>query len=1042
MAGWRAGNRTGAASSRCESGREPAVGCPAGGIPREVNQPGMIVLHLGYHNGRLLLWAEADHPAPLDDQDGVPAYPFDAGRKALAKALAGAGLAVKLSVKSAAPMTAWLPTRSARPFPSTPLIAEAPRGRGKVRPQPWRVQAWAIEPSAALDFLAGCGDRHSLAPGVVAGAEVGWWAAAARFAGSLVTRQQYLPGVVLAEEARSVWEPVTLGADGEQLAALARSLPPVARALTGSGADEPPEIPARMVLMEFVGQLVDCLVRSVASSDRRRPATLHEEWLASLSRANSTVTGAATELAPLAKAIRDWRAPLSAAAASPFRLVVRLDEPDEEEHTWWLRFLLQPHEDPSLLVDLDQVWGGRPCAALDRYGRPGEYLLLALGQVRGLCPAFDAALADPCAGVPLATSGAFEFLDSSAPALEQAGFRVLLPAWWRRRGAARLTQRAKIRSAKHQGSGVTIESLVRFDWEVALGEHRVSLDELAELAALKEPLVRLRGQWVQLDPEALERTIAALRQRAGGEMTVREALELATTADGAATVTATGWMARLLKQFTGGAEPDPPPLPAGLRAELRPYQVRGYAWLSFMRRWGLGACLADDMGLGKTLQTLTLVLAAREAGERRPALLVCPTSVVNNWRREAERFTPEMPLLVHHGLTRRKADAFVAEAGEQALVVSSYGLLHRDLEFLQNVAWSAVILDEAQNVKNSETLQAKAARALTADCRIALTGTPVENHVGDLWSLMAFLNPGLMGSAAQFRQRYFLPIQIGRDPDAAASLRRLTGPFVLRRLKTDPKVIADLPEKQEMKVFCSLTKEQASLYAAVLNEAEAEVADAEGIERRGRVLAMLTKLKQVCNHPAHLLGDGSVLNGRSGKLARLTEMLEEVLAVDDRALVFTQYAEMGTLLVGHLQETFGREMAFLHGGVARARRDTLVERFQQSEDGPPVFVLSLKAGGTGLNLTRANHVFHFDRWWNPAVENQATDRAFRIGQTRNVQVHKMICAGTLEEAIDTLIDRKRAVAEDVVGTGESWLTELSNQDLHELVALRGEAREG
>jgi SNF2 family DNA or RNA helicase len=354
------------------------------------------------------------------------------------------------------------------------------------------------------------------------------------------------------------------------------------------------------------------------------------------------------------------------------------------------------------------------------------------------------------------------------------------------------------------------------------------------------------------------------------------------------------------------------------------------------------------------------------------------------------------------------------------------------------VRWSGVILDEAQNVKNPETKQARAARALPADYRIALTGTPVENHVGDLWSLLEFLNPGFLGSEAEFKRTFFVPIQAGHDPEAAARLRRLTSPFVLRRLKTDKHVIADLPEKMEMKVYCTLTREQASLYAAVVAEAAEALERSEGMKRKGIVLATLSKLKQVCNHPAQFLKDSSPLAGRSGKLARVTEMLEELLEVDDRALVFTQFAEMGALLQRHLQETFGREALFLHGGVPKRQRDGMVERFQ-SLTGPPVLVLSLKAGGTGLNLTRANHVFHFDRWWNPAVENQATDRAFRIGQRRRVQVHKLLCAGTLEEKIDAMIEGKKDVAERVVGTGEGWLTELTTDELMNVMKLRPEA---
>ncbi|MBI2924566.1 MAG: DEAD/DEAH box helicase, partial [Verrucomicrobia bacterium] len=338
-----------------------------------------------------------------------------------------------------------------------------------------------------------------------------------------------------------------------------------------------------------------------------------------------------------------------------------------------------------------------------------------------------------------------------------------------------------------------------------------------------------------------------------------------------------------------------------------------------------------------------------------------------------------------------------------------------------------------------ETKQARAARALRADCRIALTGTPVENNVGDLWSIMEFLNPGFLGTQGEFKRRFFLPIQVDRDPATTERLKRLTGPFLLRRLKTDKTIIADLPDKLEMKVFCPLTKEQASLYAAVVKDAGDALDESTGIQRKGLVLATLMKLKQVCNHPAQFLGDNSAIPGRSGKLARLTEMLEEVLAAHDRALVFTQFTEMGGLLRRHLQETFGREVLFLHGGVAKKQRDQMVERFQSDGDAPPVFLLSLKAGGTGLNLTRANHVFHFDRWWNPAVENQATDRAFRIGQTRNVQVHKFLCQGTLEEKIDEMIERKKEIAANVVGAGEGWLTELSTAELKDLFALRAEA---
>jgi SNF2 family DNA or RNA helicase len=504
-------------------------------------------------------------------------------------------------------------------------------------------------------------------------------------------------------------------------------------------------------------------------------------------------------------------------------------------------------------------------------------------------------------------------------------------------------------------------------------------------------------------------------------------------------VKATGWMGSLLKQLNeanaiANLAPD-----QSFSGTLRPYQLRGLSWLGFLSQWGMGACLADDMGLGKTIQTLALVQRYWNSNGKKPVLLVCPTTVVNNWQKETSRFTPDLPVMIHHGLSRSKGAGFKKEVKNHAIVISSFGLLHRDVKLFQDIEWGGVIHDEAQNIKNSETKQARAARSLKADYRIALTGTPVENNVGDLWSIMEFLNPGFLGSQAEFRRKFFVPIQAERDPAAAARLKRITGPFILRRLKTDRSIIADLPDKLEMKVFCPLTKEQVSLYAAVVKDTEEALQSSEGIQRKGLILATLSKLKQVCNHPAQFLGDGSAIAGRSGKLARLTEMLEEVLEVNERALIFTQFAEMGKLLQQHLQANFGNEALFLHGGVTKQKRDRMVERFQRANGGPSIFILSLKAGGTGLNLTAANHVFHFDRWWNPAVENQATDRAFRIGQTKNVQVHKFVCAGTLEDKIDEMIEQKKTIAEQVVGAGEGWITELSNKDLKQLWKLRKEA---
>jgi SNF2 family DNA or RNA helicase len=446
------------------------------------------------------------------------------------------------------------------------------------------------------------------------------------------------------------------------------------------------------------------------------------------------------------------------------------------------------------------------------------------------------------------------------------------------------------------------------------------------------------------------------------------------------------------------------------------------------------------MGLGKTIQVLALLLHLEERDELgHPVLLICPTSVVSNWRKEAERFAPALRVLIHHGPERHEGERFQREAARHHLVVSTYSLVHRDLERLSGVRWSGLVLDEAQNIKNPQAKQTRSLRNLSAPRRIALTGTPIENRLSELWSIMEFLNPGYLGSEAGFRRRYALPIERYRDAAATGELRRLVEPFVLRRVKTDPAVIKDLPSKNEMKVYCNLTQEQATLYQAVVSESLEKIEESEGIGRKGEVLAALTRLKQICNHPAHFLADGSSLPHRSGKLTRLTEMLEELLAEGDRALVFTQYAEMGKLIQRHLRDALSIDVLFLHGAVPAPERERLIGAFQEDREGPPVFVLSLKAGGFGLNLTEARHVFHYDRWWNPAVEDQATDRAFRIGQKQSVSVYKFICAGTVEEKVDELAERKKELAESVILSGEGFITELSTESLRELFELRKEA---
>lgn len=769
------------------------------------------------------------------------------------------------------------------------------------------------------------------------------------------------------------------------------------------------------------------------------------------------MSGPWADLAHLDEQIETWQRAITVSAQTPFRLAFRLEEPDNNEDypdTWVVHFLLQAADDPSLLIDAQLAWDpDRKTLQLfeQRAFRPHEYLLVSLGQASSLFPAMEESLKRPKPGsCEIDTATAFTFLSETAWLLQQAGFGVLLPSWWTRKGTRRrLSAQAAVKSPRMAASGgLSMESIVQFDWQVALGDEILSPEEIQMLASLKVQLVNLRGQWVQVDLATTRALADYWKQSNTTDLSARDLVRMAlgmTEAPGGLPfegVEATGWIGDLLEQFENGTNLEELSVADGFQGKLRPYQVRGYSWLAFLHRWGLGACLADDMGLGKTIQTLAHIQRLRATEEDRPMLLVCPTSVMGNWQKEAARFTPALPVMLHHGAQRsRKITAFKKEVSKQAIVITGYPLLHRDFEMLNKIDWAAVILDEAQNIKNSETKQARAARSIKAGHRIALTGTPVENNVGELWSIMEFLNPGFLGKAADFKRQFFTPIQSERDPEAMQRLKRLTGPFILRRLKTDKSIINDLPDKLEMNVYATLTKEQVSLYEAVVMEMAEALKSSDGIQRKGLVLATLMKLKQICNHPAQFLHDESAMADRSGKLTRLTEMLGEVIAAGERALIFTQFTEMGDMIRRHLQTIYGLEAIFLHGGISKKNRDAMVERFQQDEDGPPFFLLSLKAGGTGLNLTRANHVFHFDRWWNPAVENQATDRAFRIGQTRQVQVHKFVCLGTVEEKIDDMIERKREIADSIVGTGEGWITELSTDDLKDLFALRAEAIE-
>ncbi|MHB8597888.1 MAG: DEAD/DEAH box helicase [Ktedonobacteraceae bacterium] len=1037
----------------------------------------MIVLHAIWDSvvsGKLHLWAESSHmPAVVRKRGGKQAeqtqtHPFTLSYKALREALGE--IAGSLLVQSAEldALTLRLPSTAKGPQSSPELIREQEDvGQDFVGFKTWDVETLALEPGTALDFLLSLPDN---APrGIAFGSSLHFWSMAARFASELIVGQAYMPALQEAKQNRiltyrAAWQAVLADDDAGRMTQLAQLMPPVCWSYLPLG-DKTASLLREMVL-HFLNATVDAFVREslsvkdllpVQSRQHAKSLALQEQWLVGLTADDGTLIGTAKELRVFAQMLQTWLGQLAMKeAASSFRTCFRLDPPSEEDterKDWHISFHLQAKDDRSLLVPAEQVWrerSGTLTFLKRKFENPQERLLADLGRASRLFPAIEDSLKSAHPGeLTLDTEQAYQFLRQSAPLLEQSGFGVLVPPWWNK-ASAKPRVKLKIKGTGDVASRglLSLDGIVAYDWKVAIGDTMLSAKEFEKLVNLKMPLIQVRGQWVELRPEEIEAAIAFFKKKqSNGTMTFGEALRLGLGQDTAAVglpvdgIEGDGWMQDILDKLSGNSKLTPIKIPPSLQGKLRPYQVKGVSWLAFLQQFGFGACLADDMGLGKTVELITLLLHERHTRKtlNGPSLIVCPMSIVGNWHRELQRFAPSLSVMIHHGAERLTGPAFEEEVRKHEVVITTYALALRDKEHLSHIDWEYLVIDEAQNIKNEAAKQTQAIKSIQAVHKIALTGTPVENRLSELWSIMEFLNPGYLGSGTDFRKQFAIPIERYHDAPKAESLKHLIQPFVLRRLKTDKTIIQDLPEKMEMKVYCNLTQEQASLYEAVVKEMLEKIEHSEGIERRGLILATLMKLKQVCNHPAQFVGDGSSLVGRSGKLARLEEMLEEVLAEGDKALIFTQFAEMGTLLRKYLQESLGREVLFLHGGTPKKMRDAMVHQFQEDRHGPPIFILSLKAGGVGLNLTGASYVFHFDRWWNPAVENQATDRAFRIGQQKNVQVYKYVSVGTLEERIDQMIEDKKALAENIVGSGENWLTEMSTSQLKELFALSREA---
>ncbi len=906
--------------------------------------------------------------------------------------------------------------------------------------------------------LASLGQLDALHDGV--SASVAWFGALFRHATDLVSQGRVLPVITHVGGTHWVAEWQPLPSDVQAAGILLAAMPPVVSA--GQPA-EPLDILRSMVdrltRLTLAGQGWSAMLTESRSVHARATRLVSR----ALANPNSGQLVVADDLMEaVAHIAHEFTALLRRADGEPIlRARLRLglptpavtdptfddlqDEPSEQPQDgvdWPLTLEIVDVDDRSRWCTADDVARTTPLAR--SVARDERFMPLLEQCWRHAITSISAAV--PELAQWLAERGSWVGLDQAAATLEAIdrlatlGIELVAPEKLTRR---RTGTRAFAQPKDDGGGSGRFGATALVQWQVVVDNEPVSDEVLRRAAEDGASLIEVGGRWVQLDRAEARRALANLNEHRTnhGEMTALELLALAAElereleaagieAEPTDAIQATGWARDLLAGLPD-TEIGEGVVPEGFTATLRHYQLRGLGWLQFLHNLGLGGCLADDMGLGKTPTTL-----AHLAGIPGPHLVICPLSVVRNWEAETARFAPFMRVMVHHGTGRATDTAFLNAVASHDLVVTTYQVAAKDLTLLQRVGWSTMVLDEAQAVKNPDTNTARAVRAIQAGQRLALTGTPVENRLSELWSIFQVVAPGLLGNATQFRQRFAQPIEKGHDPAAAAALRTLTGPFLLRRTKADKSLVPDLPDKVEQIAWAPLTREQAHLYQAVVDSLLKDAQEAEGMKRRGLVLAALTRLKQICNHPAHALGDGSKLAGRSGKLHRFDELVTDLLDAGEQALVFTQFREMGILLQQHLHERFAQQVPFLHGGVSKNGRDHMVQAFQDGTATSPLLLVSLKAGGTGLNLTAASQVVHYDRWWNPAVEDQATDRAWRIGQSRTVFVHKLVCEGTVEERIDALINDKRKLADAVVGTtGEAWLSELSTDELRDLVML-------
>ncbi|MDM8564019.1 DEAD/DEAH box helicase [Candidatus Halobeggiatoa sp. HSG11] len=952
-----------------------------------------------------------------------------------------------------------LPTAKNKPLPSPELN----RYVEMEMPKKATLKAWEIECYMVNDVIKTLNDIHFLvsynSEDIQLGTDFLFWHQYSQSLKTVILKDQYIPALIYREltkptkrksasiEIHSGWQ--IISEQYETNIQQAVETMPIACTV---GSEDQTCYNKESLLRHFSEILVTNIIKQTkipATFEKKIDKSLVYDCVHQIKTAENKITD--STLAEY-KLWRGWQQKLlTANSNATFQLGFQLQEAEENKpDNWQLEFLAVSKQDPSLKLMLNDYWRQtqkNKKITHKHFGSNFEQILLtSLGYAARMYPKIWAGLeTDKPTGLSLNLEEAFEFLKENAWVLEDANYKIIVPAWWTPEGRKRAKIKLKASSGGSSSSSKAkgyfeLTKLIQYSYELSVAGQSVTEAEWQQLVNAKTPLVQFRGQWIELDRKKMQQMLEFWQQHSGetSEIALTDLLKQAIEQEDELEIEHDVALSKMLAKLYNNTELKPIANPRALKGKLRAYQKRGVAWLQYLEQLGLNGCLADDMGLGKTIQIIALLLI--DGKSKGQTLLIAPTSVLSNWQREIEKFAPNLRVLVHHGGKRdSETKAFKTTIAKYDIIVTSFTLARKDAKLFNSLKWQRLVLDEAQNIKNPKTAQTKAILKIDSEHRHALTGTPVENRLLDLWSIFNFLNPGYLGKQTKFNKSFELPIQRDNDKVQSTILRKLVEPFILRRVKTDKSIIKDLPDKVEHKQYCNLTKEQASLYEAVVQDVAEQLEDAEGIQRKGLMLSTLMKLKQICNHPRQFLQDSSIFSPeRSHKLERLTEMLEEVIAEQESVLIFTQFTEIGENLHQYLKHDLNYNSYYLHGGTTRKKREQMITEFQSEDSPPSIFVLSLKAGGVGITLTKANHVFHFDRWWNPAVEDQATDRAFRIGQRKNVFVHKFVSLGTLEERIDQMIEDKKKIASSIVGNDESWLAKLDNDSFKELIALNRE----